>query len=157
MKSINLLIVDNRRLFRDVLRRLLEHCADFHVVDDVGGRDEAEEAVLGQEIDIVVFEYVTRRPDGLEMIGILKRLRPHLKVVVLSGHRQLSDVARVLAAGADGFLAAGGVFEELVCGIRHVANGERYICPSITHDLAMRGIESDSAWRRTRSAPALAI
>jgi DNA-binding NarL/FixJ family response regulator len=157
MESIHLLIVDERRQFREVLRRLLERCAEFRVVGDVGGLGEAQRAVRDHKIDVAVLEYVLPGIRGLEMIRELKSLRPQLKILVLSGHKQLTDVARALAAGADGFLAMGGVFDELACAIHHVADGERYICPNIAHELALKGIRSETGSRSRRPAPALSI
>jgi DNA-binding NarL/FixJ family response regulator len=152
MDRINLLIVDDRKPFRQVLRRLLECREDIRVVEDVGGGAEAARAVRTHRVDVVVLELLLPGPLGLELIRDLKAQQPSLKILFLSRHSQLSEVARALAAGASGLLAMGGIFDELVSAIHHVANGERYICPNLAHQLALRGIHSDGRRPPLRSA-----
>jgi len=144
METIQLLIVDHGLLFRDVLRKLLQRCIDFHVVDDVGSQSAARLVVRKRRIDVAMLGFDAPGRQVLDLIHVLKSAQPHLKVLVLAGTREPMDVARALGAGADGCLTEDSIPGELAGAIRHVARGGRYICPDIAHEFAMRGIRSDT-------------
>jgi len=150
MKSLNVLILEEHLVFGEALRRWLEDRAGICAVGNVANFGEAMRVARGQKIDMVVLDLVLPWRHGIAMISALKALQPTMKILVFSARGEVSIVVGALAAGADGFLAKRSIFDELVCAIQCITDGGRYICPNIAHDLAMRGIRSDTGRLRPR-------
>ncbi len=99
------LVVDDEASARMVCRRLLE--PEAIQVEEAANGAEALVALEEKPYDLVLLDIDMPVPSGPE---VLRRLRerppgPHLKVIMLSGRVTADDMARMLQAGADDFLA----------------------------------------------------
>lgn len=157
MEATNVLIVASRQLVREVLARILARMPEIGVVEFANDRAEAQRAVDRRRIDIALLAFAPSELHELGLIRGVKALQPRMKILVLSGHSELKDVARALVAGADGILTRDSILGELAGAIRHVSEGGRYVCPDIAHAFAMRGIRSDSGRLPARHSPGLAL
>jgi len=72
----------------------------------------------------------------LEGLHELKRLLPHLPVLVLSVHPEDQFAVRVLRAGGAGYLTKESAPQELVQAIKVISRGGRYITPKAAELLA---------------------
>lgn len=81
---INLLMVDDSPLVRASLRRLLQTIPGVACIAEAGSLHQAMESASATMPDLVILD--VHLPDGLGMqiIGELKQLSPHLQVVVLT-------------------------------------------------------------------------
>jgi two-component system invasion response regulator UvrY len=66
----------------------------------------------------------------------IRRERPNLPVLVLSMHPEDQYAARVLKAGASGYLAKDAAPDQLITAIRQVVTGRKYVSPSVAEQLA---------------------
>jgi DNA-binding NarL/FixJ family response regulator len=73
----------------------------------------------------------------LDIITRLKRLRPRMKILVLSVHPEGQYARRVLMAGADGYLTKNHSSQALASAIRQVHAGRKYVTPSLAQELAL--------------------
>jgi len=115
-KPRNILIVDDNSLTLLTLARILEQHG--YKVLATGSSSSAQELVRAQTVDLVITDY--NLPDGGTELGpALKRLRPSLPVIVLSG-----DPAAAEAAGfADLLLAKPQEPEVLLAAIGRLLPG----------------------------------
>jgi DNA-binding NarL/FixJ family response regulator len=73
---------------------------------------------------------------GLDILKELKAERPKLPVLVLSMYPEEQYAIRVLKAGASGYLTKESAPDELVVAMRKVAQGKKYVSPSLAEKLA---------------------
>jgi CheY-like chemotaxis protein len=117
-----LLVVDDDEADRVVLRTILERA--HHVVFIARDGQEALELVRGQErgIQVVITDLQMRNVHGLELISILRDLRPRPHIIAISGtgEEQL-DMAH--AIGAQKTLAKPVRPDELLTAVTEVLAG----------------------------------
>ncbi|MBG0775157.1 MAG: response regulator [Desulfovibrionaceae bacterium] len=112
---MHVLLVDDELLFLDIMQRFMDKRGiDFTGVP--GGR-EAVEAVSRRDFDIVVLDVKMPGMDGIETLREIKRLKPDLEVIMLTGHANTEDALKALEIGAFDYLIKPVAFEELYAKI----------------------------------------
>ena len=123
-RPIHVLLVDDSRVTREMVRRLLED-AGFEVT----GVDSAENALRvlgGGSFDCLVTDIEMPDVDGLELTRRLREVPEHadLPIVVVSTLDRPADRLAGLESGADAYLTKQGLdVRELVALIRRVGGG----------------------------------
>ena len=85
--------------------------------------------------DIVLADLMLDDGSAIEIIKQLRRDRLRARVIVLTGLRDLFTANEALAAGAMGYVLKAQPTSELLLAIETVANGRRYISPTIAAQL----------------------
>jgi len=96
-----ILIIDDNSATRNMLRTALSH-AGYTVLVAATGVDGLEQCQEHQ-IDLILTDILMPGTDGLTVIAILKRGRPHAKIIAMtgaSGENDFLDAAKVLGAHA---------------------------------------------------------
>jgi chemotaxis protein histidine kinase CheA len=121
---IHVLLVDDSRVTREMMRRLLED-AGF-TVTGVGSADDAMLALAREHVDCLVTDIEMPGVDGLDLARRLRRESEHigLPIVVVSTLDRPSDRLAGLESGADAYLTKQGLdVRELVALINRVGGG----------------------------------
>jgi DNA-binding NarL/FixJ family response regulator len=134
--SIGVLIADDQTLVRTGFRMILEAEPDLRVVAEAPDGDAAVEAARLHRPDIVLMDIRMPRMDGLEATRrILAGGDGGPRVLILTTFDLDEYVFDALQAGASGFLLKDVPPEQLVAGIRAVAEGEALLAPTVTRRL----------------------
>ena len=120
---IRVLLADDHKIVRDGLKRILAATADIEVVAEAADGDEVLRLVKGGEHDVAVLDMSMPGLAGPALVKRLKEEKPKLRVLVLSMHAEQQYAARVLKAGASGYLNKDSAAEALVGAIRKIAAG----------------------------------
>lgn len=99
-KPFQLLIADDNRAFREVLREALEASPVLQLFEAESG-EEAVEVAQRQRIDIVLLDMHMHVMTGLETLRVLKRLNASRPCILITS--DTSDALRRDAADADAF------------------------------------------------------
>jgi DNA-binding NarL/FixJ family response regulator len=131
--SVRVLIVDDQALVRTGFRMILEAEPDIEVVGEAPDGARAIEEALRLEPDVVLMDVRMPELDGIEATRrLLANGAGSTKVVMLTTFDMDEYVYDALRAGASGFLLKDVPPEQLIDGIRAVANGDALLAPSIT-------------------------
>lgn len=130
------LLVDDHRLIRASLRRVLDAAADITVTAEAASGEEAVAAVSALRPDVVLMDIEMPGIGGLEATRRLLALAPSVRVIVLTVHADDPYPAKLLAAGAAGYLTKDCQPEEMVEAVRRVAAGETWLEARIARRLA---------------------
>lgn len=95
---MKILVVDDEAVMRNLLKRLLER-KGFAVTVVESGK-EALGRVQSELFDLVFLDVVMPKPDGLEVLKRLKKLRPEARVVMMTGYSVEEKVSAAVSAGA---------------------------------------------------------
>lgn len=74
---------------------------------------------------------------GLEATRKILRIRPDVRIIVLTIHSENPFPTKVMQAGAAGYLTKGAGPDEMIQAIRLVHSGQRYISPEIAQQMAL--------------------
>ena len=136
---MRLLIVDDHPIVRAGLRRLLAAEPGVQIVEAASGQ-EAVAAYREARPDLVLLDLNLPGMSGIEVLGRLLIEAPKAKVVVISMYDNPVYVARVLEAGARGYVSKNAPPEQVLEAIRRVAAGRSYIEPEMAQELALRQV-----------------
>ncbi len=131
--SIRVVLADDQAMVRAGFRLILEAAADIDVLGEACDGEEAVSITERLRPDIVLMDVQMPRMDGLEATRRITQ-RPELtsRVVILTTFERDDYVFGALRAGASGFLLKNAPPEELVHGVRVVADGDALLAPSVT-------------------------
>jgi two-component system response regulator MprA len=116
MTTGRVLVVDDDRRLRDMLRRALSSAGYEVDIAEDGGRALA--AISGRAFDLVVLDVLMPGVDGL---GVARRLRQRgdpIPVLMLTARDAVGDRVAGLDAGADDYLVKPFSIEELLARVR---------------------------------------
>jgi len=151
--SISVLIADDQALVRAGFRMILEAEQDIEVVGEAADGIEAIAEAGRLEPDVVLMDVRMPELDGIEATRrLLSNGAVETKVVMLTTFDMDEYVYDALRAGASGFLLKDVPPEQLVDGIRSVANGDALLAPSITRRLIEEFVRAAPAQGNVRPA-----
>lgn len=133
--KIRVMLADDHRMFRDALRGVLDAERDMEVVGEACDGSEVLACCGAVRPDVVVMDISMGEPDGIETTRRLLRLLPQAKVVALSCHDDKRHVARMIEAGAVGYLTKSAASGALVNAIRAVYHQRTYFCQEVADAL----------------------
>ena len=117
-QRIRVVLVDDRRDRRSVMRQVFEHSGVAATV--VGEADTGDDAVALVEhhgAQVAVIELAMPVADGLAMVSEIRRRLPDLTIVVMSFATDASIRTQALAEGADAYLVKPVSAREVVAAI----------------------------------------
>ena len=119
------LVVDDEDMVREVARDLLAELG--YQVDSVSSGQEAVRMVEAapERFDLVILDMVMPGMDGLETIGCLRRIRPDLRVILVSGYDSDEKIRRALQAGYVEFMQKPYKINDLATLVRRILQSEQ--------------------------------
>ncbi|HOI44539.1 MAG TPA: response regulator transcription factor [Candidatus Aminicenantes bacterium] len=140
--SIRVLIADDQSLVRAGFRMILEMQTDMEVVGEASDGTETMAAVKTLKPDVVLMDIQMPGMDGLEATRRIVEMREEFtKVLILTTFERDDYVFEALRAGASGFLLKNATPEDLVAGIRVVAEGQALLAPSVTRRVIAKFVQ----------------
>lgn len=138
---ISVFLVDDHELVRAGIRRILEDIKGFQVTGEANCGEDAVKWCRANRVDVVLMDMNMPGIGGLEATRKIVRYSPDIKVIMLTIHTESPLPARVMQAGAAGYLSKGAAPQEVVLAIRQVNSGQRYIASDIAQQMALSQIE----------------
>ncbi|KEY59108.1 UvrY/SirA/GacA family response regulator transcription factor [Serratia sp. DD3] len=138
---ISVLLVDDHELVRAGIRRILDDIKGIKVVGEAQCGEDAVKWCRSNSVDIVLMDMNMPGIGGLEATRKIVRYSPDIKVIMLTIHTENPLPAKVMQAGAAGYLSKGAAPQEVVNAIRSVHAGQRYIASDIAQKMALSQLE----------------
>ena len=131
--SLRVLIADDQAVVRSGLRRILEVDPEIEVVGEAVDGLAAVEGARRLSPDLVLMDVRMPRLDGIAATGrILTEAADPPRVLILTTFGLDDYVTDALRAGASGFLLKDASPEDLLAGVRAVAQGDALLDPAVT-------------------------
>ncbi len=134
---INVMLVDDHGLVRDGIKRLLNDVDGITVVAEAETGEQAIRQVRQRPPDVILMDISMPGIGGLEATRKIARVMPGVRIIAVTIHDDEPFPARLLEAGAVGYLTKGCDVREIINAIRLVHAGKQYITPEIAHKLAL--------------------
>ena len=141
---IKVLLADDHELVRTGLARMLYDVANVEVVGEAENGEDAVKLTRRLEPDVVLMDVIMPGIGGLEATRRICQSTPDIKVIVVTSVDDDIYPARLLQAGAAGYVTKGADLDEMVKAIQQVSRGQRYISPDIAQKLALRSFSGES-------------
>lgn len=128
---IRVLVADDHAVVRRGVIQILSEADDMIVVGETSNAYETLQLVQARTCDVLLLDIAMPGGGGLAVLERVRGLRPDLRVLVLSIYSEQQYAARVLRAGAAGYLSKDSAPDELIAAIRCVFAGGRYVSPDL--------------------------
>jgi len=123
-EKIRVMIVDDERLFAELLRVAMRDAPDIDVVAVAHDVRSAIAALPEARPDVVLADYHLPDGTGADLARTLRSSQPKSAVVVLTGDPSAITLADVARSGAAGHLTKERGFSDVVGAVRAAAAGE---------------------------------
>lgn len=138
MPTIKILVVDDHGIVREGLKMVLDLEEDFQVVGEAATGREAVSQATRLEPDVVLMDVLMDEVNGIDACRQIKSALPQTRILMLTSHDATQAVEASVLAGASGYLLKNGGRDDLLKGIRAVAQGESLLSPSVTSQVLGR-------------------
>ncbi len=136
MPSYRIVITDECRMIREMVRRTVTHIEAVEVVGDTGEGFECIEMVNKLKPDLVILDISLTNENGIQVLRQIKDSHPKTKVLVLTMLKARTHISSALSCGADGFILKEDAVEDLINAVEKIRQGGIYISDLIlTHVL----------------------
>lgn len=147
MSTAKILVADDDRSIRTVLTQALTRLG--HEVRSAGNAATLWRWVEAGEGDLVITDVVMPDENGLDLVPKIKKLRPDLRIIVMSAQNTLMTAVRAAERGAFEYLPKPFDLRELISTVERALSAPREIEPILDEDA---GIEDEQMPLIGRSA-----
>jgi len=121
----NILIVEDSKAIRSMIRVSLEEAGGFYVVE-AGNGFEALKTLPTRPFDLIITDINMPDINGLELIGFVKSNPAYrdIPLVIVSTEKTEEDVKRGLALGAAGYVVKPFTKADLMAAVGKVLGGK---------------------------------
>ncbi|MFI8185691.1 response regulator [Actinacidiphila glaucinigra] len=149
-----ILLADDHALVRRGVRLILDGEPDLTVVAEAGDGAEAVAKAREEPVDLAVLDIAMPRMTGLQAARELSRLRPDLRILILTMYDNEQYFFEALKAGASGYVLKSVADRDLVEACRAAVRDEPFIYPGAVTTLIRSYLERA---RQGEPLPARAI
>lgn len=128
--TTRVLIVDDERLFAELLRVALRSAEGIDVVDVVHDVATAVRRMSELRPDVVLADYHLPDGTGSDIARTVRATLPDTSVLILTGDPSAATLSDVARSGAVGHMTKDRPFDQVVDGVRAAASGEILFAPS---------------------------
>jgi DNA-binding NtrC family response regulator len=121
--GFTVLLVDDEAEFRDLLEKRLRK-RNLSLLS-AGSGEEALGIVGREAVDVVVLDVRMPGMDGRETLREIKRMKPEVEVIMLTGHASVEVALEGMELGAFDYLLKPVSFDELLFKLQDAAEKKR--------------------------------
>ena len=142
MEQIRVLVADDHALIRGGIRALLEQVPELTIVGEASDGAEALQLIRQHRPNVALIDCRISRLNGFDVAAQAAKECPEVRVIILADRDDEEYLRRALSCGAAGLLVLTASEAELAHSVKSVANGGKFVTPSVTslpEDTAQRG------------------
>jgi DNA-binding NarL/FixJ family response regulator len=124
------LLVDDHALVLDALEALI--AGEWNVIGKIQDAETLSSSLRTLAPDIVILDIFMPRRDGFDLARDIKEQSPRTQLVFLTMHEDPELAAAAFRIGVSAYVLKNSAPSELSEALRAVAEGRRYITPSLT-------------------------
>jgi len=132
---VKVLVVDDHAVIRAGIAKILSAETDIKIVGEARDGQEAINRAVELKPDVILMDIIMPRCDGLEALPVIKDRVPGARVLILTVSEHEDDLFQAIRFGADGYLLKGADIDDIVEGIRQVAEGRAIVSPCMAGKL----------------------
>jgi DNA-binding NarL/FixJ family response regulator len=138
--KIRVLLIEDNRLLREGITKMLNAEADIKVTSSSGNGDAFEKAGI-LEPDVVLLDLGLKNQNSLNVVKVIKRQFPKTHVVVMDLVPAHAEVVEFVKAGVAGFILKDATLNDFLHTIRSVVKGAKVLPPPMTGSLFSQIVE----------------
>lgn len=126
---INLVLLADKSFVEESISQMLKREGDFKMIASISTYNELAEIRRHSKLDVLIIDQDIVEHAGLHVAENLK-YSPDLKTILLTESSK-TVLTKYFNSPLNGFVCKDSATEELAFAIRHVADGNRYVCTTL--------------------------
>jgi len=137
MRKINMIIVDDHRLFRNGLKALMKELDYIDHVAEASNGSEFLEYIDNHAIDLALMDINMPVMNGIDATREAMQRHPDIKIIALSMLNDEDYYFKMIDAGAQGFILKDADSDELTKAIEIVMSGQNYFSQDLLRNVIL--------------------
>lgn len=134
---LRVLIADDHEIVRRGIKQILQEEYSFAHFDEAADTSTLIDKAISGGWDIIVSDLAMPGGGGLHALQQISQHAPGIPVLILSIYPEEQYAARVMKAGAVGYLNKDAAPDELVNAVQNILSGRKYVTESVAQQLSI--------------------
>ncbi|MEO8516222.1 MAG: sigma-54 dependent transcriptional regulator [Flavobacterium sp.] len=122
-----ILIIEDEPAIRRVLTKILSEENDTYIVDEAEDGLKGLEKVKNEDYDLVLCDIKMPKMDGVEVLEAIKKIKPEIPMVMISGHGDLETAVNTMRLGAFDYISKPPDLNRLLNTVRNALDRKKLV------------------------------
>ena len=122
-----ILIIEDEASIRRVLTKILSEENDTYQVEDAEDGLIGFEKIKNNDYDLVLCDIKTPKMDGVEVLQAVKKIKPEIPIVMISGHGDMETAIQTMRLGAFDYISKPPDLNRLLNTVRNALDKKQLV------------------------------
>lgn len=122
-----ILIIEDEAAIRRVLIKILSEENDTYIVEDAEDGVAGLEKIKNNDYDLVLCDIKMPKMDGVEVLEAVKKIKPEIPIVMISGHGDMETAIQTMRLGAFDYISKPPDLNRLLNTVRNALDRKQLV------------------------------
>ena len=122
-----ILIIEDEAPIRRVLNKILSEESDTYLVQEAEDGLQGVEMVKNEDFDLILCDIKMPKMDGVEVLEAIKKIKPEIPMVMISGHGDLETAVNTMRLGAFDYISKPPDLNRLLNTVRNALDKKQLV------------------------------
>jgi two-component system nitrogen regulation response regulator NtrX len=122
-----ILIIEDEATIRRVLIKILSEENDSYIVEEAEDGLKGVELIKNEDYDLVLCDIKMPKMDGVEVLEAVKKIKPEIPMVMISGHGDLETAVNTMRLGAFDYISKPPDLNRLLNTVRNALDKKQLV------------------------------
>lgn len=122
-----ILIIEDEAAIRRVLTKILSEENVTYIVDEAEDGFQGVEKVKSEDYDLILCDIKMPKMDGVEVLEMVKKIKPEIPIVMISGHGDLETAINTMRLGAFDYISKPPDLNRLLNTVRNALDRKQLV------------------------------
>lgn len=122
-----ILIIEDEASIRRVLTKILSEESDSYLVDEAEDGVQGLEKIKNTDYDLVLCDIKMPKMDGVELLEAVKKIKPEIPMVMISGHGDMETAIQTMRLGAFDYISKPPDLNRLLNTVRNALDKKQLV------------------------------
>jgi two-component system, NtrC family, nitrogen regulation response regulator NtrX len=122
-----ILIIEDEAAIRRVLTKILSEESENYQVDEAEDGIQGFEKIKNEDYDLVLCDIKMPKMDGEELLEAVKKIKPEIPIVMISGHGDLETAVNTMRLGAFDYISKPPDLNRLLNTVRNALDKKQLV------------------------------
>ena len=126
-KMSKILIIEDEAAIRRVLTKILSEESTTYIVEDAEDGMQGLEKIKNNDYDLVLCDIKMPKMDGVEVLEAVKKIKPEIPMVMISGHGDMETAIQTMRLGAFDYISKPPDLNRLLNTVRNALDKKQLV------------------------------
>ena len=122
-----ILVIEDEAAIRRVLTKILSEENDSYQVEDAQDGLQGLEKIKNNDYDLVLCDIKMPKMDGVEVLEAVKKIKPEIPIVMISGHGDMETAIQTMRLGAFDYISKPPDLNRLLNTVRNALDRKKLV------------------------------